>query len=606
VSARDRRLPIMSAPVLLAAGIFLAVLGTRLGLIRGAGSDLPYLDQWFEAIAGYIPYLAGDLHLSGLFAAHGEHRPFFGTAIALGLLILNGQWDPILQMTVSAVFWSAAGSLLFLALLRDDGGDRLVLWTGLVLLVFLVPFGWENTVRAAHASYYYLTAFSLAMIAFLPGSRPFSPRWIAGCLAGICAIFTMAPGLLAPVTVLALAALDAARDGRKWGKTLGKEAVTLAFCAAVVTAGLALKPHPEVNRALAANAPTDFLAALGRNLSWPIYTAPVWSLVNWMPFAALVVAYARDQVVATPAVRLTVGIGLWALLMGAATAYARGAGAPFLPHRYLDSICFGTLANAAALVFIRDVVWGRYGFVIRRLPPLWIAVNVVALAFLTARGVMVELPAGGRMLTDMGFRVAGYVATGDRKLLDGGDAPFPDRGRLLEMIRVLDGYGVLPAGIRKPVHVSQSAGSDPGWRKNRCPAGLALGTATFCNTTGKGAFAGEVVRKSRLPWLKFWIFRSEGEPLLLSVSDGKGVKNPLRAGRPDREGEWAPGYMRFSGLRGGILAVPGGVGVFGFSEPREMGRLSYYAVVLVGNWLPVLAAGLALLAAGLARVVKEQ
>src|SRR5580704_8303524 len=81
--------------------IFLIGLGAKFLLILKSNGPLPYYDQWDgEAIDLYVPYYEHALSFMDLFKAHNEHRIFFTRVYDLILLLLNGQWDSQLQMTL--------------------------------------------------------------------------------------------------------------------------------------------------------------------------------------------------------------------------------------------------------------------------------------------------------------------------------------------------------------------------------------------------------------------------------------------------------------------------------------------------------------------------
>ena len=50
----------------------------------------------------YVPFNEGCLSWRQIAALHNEHRVVFTRLLALGLLSLNGQWDPQLQQVVNA------------------------------------------------------------------------------------------------------------------------------------------------------------------------------------------------------------------------------------------------------------------------------------------------------------------------------------------------------------------------------------------------------------------------------------------------------------------------------------------------------------------------
>src|SRR5436305_11534640 len=97
-------------------GCLLAILGLKFLLIGRLGSPTPYFDQWAEPFDVYFPYLSHALSFDRLIQFHNEHRLLLTRLTALALLILNGTWDPILQMLVGATVHVVAIGTLLIAL----------------------------------------------------------------------------------------------------------------------------------------------------------------------------------------------------------------------------------------------------------------------------------------------------------------------------------------------------------------------------------------------------------------------------------------------------------------------------------------------------------
>jgi hypothetical protein len=159
----------------------------------------------------------------------------------------------------------------------------------------------------------------------------------------VTALFTVASGFLAAAAVFALVVLRIWRRPKTWKP----QTVTLGVCAAVTVAGLVLKADVRMHHLLQAHSAGEFLSALGANLAWPWIVVPPFALLNLLPLAALAWSHFRgsgdDQ-----AGELTLVIGLWTILQGAATAYARGAEGKPPGWRYTDSSSFILIANCPA------------------------------------------------------------------------------------------------------------------------------------------------------------------------------------------------------------------------------------------------------------------
>lgn len=263
----------------------------KLLMLQRCVNPLPYYDQWeAEAAAVYVPYYEHVLRIPDLFHPHNSHRIFFTRVYDLALLLLNRQWDSQLQMVLNAVIHCAtvAG---FAWLMAGLMGRRywLFIWVPFAIAV-MSPFGWENALWGFQSQFYFLLLFSLLTICLL-GSRPLSSPWRCGVFAGVCALFTMASGLLAFVAVGAVAILEILKKRREWRFHFP----TVAVCGALAFAGLLLVgTNYDVEHNASARSLKEFFTSLGNNLSWPIGLRPWLAPFNLFPLLLLAWVYLRS------------------------------------------------------------------------------------------------------------------------------------------------------------------------------------------------------------------------------------------------------------------------------------------------------------------------
>jgi hypothetical protein len=101
--------------IVLVTSFTLAAIGANLWIIATFGNSTPYHDDWDTLAAGlYVPYADSTLTLHDLVAPNGEHRHFTTRIISLTLTVMNGRWDPILQMIVNAGLHVALGVFVLL------------------------------------------------------------------------------------------------------------------------------------------------------------------------------------------------------------------------------------------------------------------------------------------------------------------------------------------------------------------------------------------------------------------------------------------------------------------------------------------------------------
>jgi hypothetical protein len=431
-------------PLLSAFALALVVLGAHWWLIGRYGTDLPWLDQWdAEAQGLYQPWHTGTLSIQSWFGPHNEHRIFFTRVLALGLLRLNGQWDPRLQMVVNAGLYAVIVAWLFLILRRGrTPGFQVSCW---VLLAVLgsAPYGATNTLLGFQSQFYFLAGFSLLAIYYLLNSHPGSFRWAAGVIGGCAALVSMGSGYAAAITVLAVLLCSALRSGKEFTQELRRQWITILAACALIAAGVFLRYSPPQNASFAAKSVADFGGFLLACLSWPDRPMSLLALIAWMPFGVFLTNYLRKQRPDQPAERFILGIGLWVVLQAVALAIYRANSGEGLESRYADILAFGLLANAICAIWLL----GSEGN-LRRFAPflaiLWLAVNAIGLYGTSFDGSAL---AWKQAMEVRRAATAGFVATDDQRYLDRAPA-HPDVNRLAALLRAPAIRPILPVGIR--------------------------------------------------------------------------------------------------------------------------------------------------------------
>ena len=190
------------------AALFLAVFGAKLWVVQLYGSPLPWWDQWFETASFFTHWRAGLLTWKDFIAPYCEHRILLTRLLDLGVVWLNGRWEPLLQMVVNAFIHATyAGGLAFTLwnfLGRKNGG----LVCFFLLPFFALPYAAENTLWAFNSQAYLLAVCFLPALVGLGFGRPGGGGWWLGWGAAILGLFTMASGLLTPATVAGLIILS--------------------------------------------------------------------------------------------------------------------------------------------------------------------------------------------------------------------------------------------------------------------------------------------------------------------------------------------------------------------------------------------------------------
>ena len=421
----------------------LTVLGSKLWLIKKLGSSTPYWDQWdAEGAFLFKPFIDGTLSWWQFIAHHNEHRILFTRLVALGLLVINQCWDPVLEMVANSFIHVAAiVSLLFVIL---DALDRatFVIFCLFVAVVFAIPFGWENTLAGFQSEFYFLMLFSILSLWLLSKSAGLQPAWWLGLLCSIAAYFNLASGALTVAASVAISIVQASTGHRRGAP----EIVAIGVQALLLIVMLADVPTLPGHDALKAHSITQFFQALLSAASWPWpFARIVFVIVMYFPLAIVTISTVRDRRGRGDFRWFVIGVGLWTILQIFSLAYGRAVGT--LASRYLDIFLVGIVTNFLCLLIVSEA---------KVLHPRWWRAAVVATWLVPVSGGLLEtaiykLPSQiakkRREATEQTNNLSEYLATNDIEKLENKPflaIPYPSAKRLAEVVALPEIRAILP------------------------------------------------------------------------------------------------------------------------------------------------------------------
>ena len=611
-------------PVGFALSLFAFILGVRWAVFDRYGMTLPEWDQWdAEGLKLLAPWYNQDHFLSALFTPHNEHRVVLTKLLNLGLTVANGHWDQRLEATFNALF-PASIAVAFFLLARRHLPRR---WLGAcgVFLGFILafPFAWQNVLGGFHSQQFFLVGLALIAIALLPFSKPWSGRWWIGATAALLGLLSMASGFFGAVVVIGLLGVQYFRRER----TLQSAWPTLVVCVAISALGWFTRHEFAPHASLKAQNLHDFAFTIIRSLQWPAPLSTWFALVLWLPWTWLVVrvVFVGSRPLSEPSRAFgyfILGLGVWVGLQLVATGYARGAGGPPPASRYIDTLVFGLIANALALM------WLAAPELLARPARRLLAVASLSWIIIFAWGSTTELrqmfrddlPAVKVYHDYCEINVRNYLYTGNEKFLDHEEIPYPGAIAFLERIGIPALRQILPVTVRPPLKVPVASSTFiradeqifyapvPGLSPTTPPLTY---RRTWGSYVDSNAPASELEFKSaplRAPVGGYLKFEITGEVSAsgnyLELRDAfTGAK--LATIRPDKApgASWRAAYVQAPSEKFVIYAQGAkGAPPFAFSEPVEMPAGSYWAWILNknGQLIAVLSLMIALILSGLA------
>jgi hypothetical protein len=473
-------------------------------------------------------------------------------------------------------------------LVKLFGSDLRTLIVLVVGLWSALPYGHENTLWAFESSFYFLLFFSLLAIWGLGLHPSFSGPWWAGAAGLVLACLSMASGFFAALVLLGLSALRLVTKRR-----LNRDGVILiVLCSAVVAVAFYFRTIVPGHAAIIANSFAVWATFFGSCLAWPFHTA--WAcFIMYLPAGLLFVRYLTKRFGSEETRRrqaeAVLSLSAWVILQAAAMAYLRGGNT--LPHpvsRYMDILALGAVANFFALLLlikeIPDTSAARQIGVI--FATCWIT-TVGAGSVLISQHELGPRDVRTESLSAIEGTVRAYVATGDRKYLEGNPPPvipYPKAERLAMLLDDPTIRSILPAVVRAPLHVDKASDVGDAFVPNgyspliRNPAyERGWGSYSAQGVTARGSMQTQPLT-THFRYLQFEIagYMRKGLSLVL---EGEETGRRVRVIPTNRQDEfWRLAYVVVPGKNTRILAGDENAEEwFGFREPRELARFSYYA-----------------------------
>ncbi|WP_233234466.1 hypothetical protein [Bordetella sp. LUAb4] len=456
-------------------GFFCLTVSLRWWLIGRYGNPVPFWDQWdAEAVRLYQPFVSGRLTWAEMLAPHNEHRIFTTRLLALGLFVLNGAWNPLLEMAVNAIL--LAGTLVMLSgfLAKSlKSGSRIAI-CGFLLALYAVPYASENTLAGFQAQFYFNLLFSFLALWLLTTRAAFSAGWLGGVFASAAAYFSLASGifaLAAAVPIMVLQATGSFLRARRQPPHETNDAtpepdprlclrlLAIVLLSILFVAGYFYTPQLASHADLKAHSLTEFVSALLRELAWPHVVRLRHILLMNLPLLLMCVMVCQPR--ARPISRGTwFLLALMAWVAGQMVTLAYGRAATVLAPRYLDLLSISVVLNFTCLLWCAQAMQAKPRKGAYVVCFLWVC--YVAFGIYQGRHEI-----GNSVLDKQRYsileqaNVSGYLTTGDRGYLYDKplmDIPYPDPGRLQMLLDEPGIRKLLPAAVLPPLEAQLHSG----------------------------------------------------------------------------------------------------------------------------------------------------
>ncbi len=450
------------ARLCLLLGMFLLIWGAKLWIINRFATASPFQDQWHGDGPILEAYVNHTLSPAQFFALHNEHRVAFSRLLCLILVILNGQWDNILETVAQAPLYILA--VLAIVSVTSAGMSPLAraAFAAFATAICMIPFGWENTLWGFQSAFYFAILAGIIVIWFCWRFDPLTPRWWAGALLAFASLFTIGSGVF---FVLAAAGFMAARilfdRPASWKTNLPAAILFLAIAAF----GIHIIPTLPNHDNLVAHGARDILTALTGVLSWPCNFH--WAcIILQAPFIILLLVSLIHHIPFSDRRWFALAVGMAFYIQALATAYKRFAF--WDASRYSDSWAILLIINCAALYFlIKSLRLWAYPCV-----ALWLAVASYGALDTAINRLPGELQDRRSLTLFTENNIRSYYSSGDWSYITGIVAhPNPGFRELLDSPSLRP---LLPPGLHSPAPalVPASQRGNTGFTPGGVPPGL--------------------------------------------------------------------------------------------------------------------------------------
>jgi len=575
----------------LLAGVFSTTFASKLFLIYHFGSEIPFWDQWDgEASNLLIPFLEGRFNWVNFFAPHNEHRIALTRLLVLVLFLMNGQWDPLVSMVAQAVLH--AGILTFLvAVVRSVLSFKSwSLFAGFTVLLYLLPFSWENTLWGFQSQFYFSLLCGLAGIWLTWKYVELSLGWFLGVLSLFAGLFSMGSGFLAILAVISVGAYRFVVVQPPRLKTF----IALAIYLLLLVLGMQLLVHVSRHDFLRAHNFIEFIEFLLLLLSWPTHFSFLGLILYLPTFVIGVIAILRRP----PRDHFSwffATLGLWVILSICALAFGRANSG--LASRYTDSLAFGILISFAAALYLETMLGEKFRKLMQAVIAICVAIVFIGIFHITSEELFTEIPRKKSWELYQKKYITDFLSNDNDKIFgtatEPGHVAYHSPNKLAEMLRNPTLRKILPAIVNIGIKPNSIVISDKSFVTN---GGVYHTTKPvnykpfFGSYSGTGdSSTGELLLEyPAILGVDHLSLAVAGYPLQesmqLFVKTGTGKKIPIKVPFNPQE-TWQEVVFENPGVPFSIVGVDGSPTTWlAVGLPTPIGRLSLWSKWLLSHW----------------------
>ena len=581
-----RRFPL--AAFLQGVGAVLVGAGLKLGLVARCGGDIPYFDQWAaEGAAILRPWLLGLFSWRNLFWPHGEHHPAVARASSLLCFGLNGQWDDRVQLVANVALFAVFLAAVVFWATRLFADWRRPVALALVALLLGAPGIHENYLWGFQAAFLGALTFGMLHLAGMTEGRSWR-GWALGAAAGVVALFSIAAGVASAAVLVGVGAFDLWRSRGRI-----RAGATVAFNLGLIGWGWWLMADALPASGAVVHSVAGLWERLTVLLAWPL-DRPVAVLFH-LPLVVVLVLVMRERGADRPKLLVAV-LGLWCWALLGCLAVGRGNGFNAVAVRYWDVLATGMVANALALL----VLWPAG----RRWRLTWVAGALVWSVVVGGAYWRFSGPEAldglarhyGALDLEQQTMVTSYLQTGRFGGRGDGDT-HPNLPHPVFTRPLLDDPAfrrVLPPSVVPPCTIEIDEQRSVGFARTTDAADGRAVLATVGSVDAERVLVSREIEACGRPYLRLTVRGVVAPGVAELYAEGEaGRRHDLLNARVASPGRFKTEHFEGGATRFHVVARVQPGHELAFTEPIELGRLSYFVPKILRQWPWVLGCGVA-------------
>lgn len=420
------------------ASAFLIVFGVMLLTLKFYSIPVPFYDEWdAEASWLYRLYELGTLELADVFAPHNGHRLPLTRLTALALYILNGGWDPQLQMIINGLLHAIICSVLVSILICQNYFSNSALPFFATVILFAIPFSWLSILVAFQTQFYFMMLFSVLAIHYLS-----SEKYFAGYSYAALAMLSMTPGAFALPAIIAMILVDALNK-RSITKTQLRHVFICSIVFLLFILALPVEPSAEAYKAQNLR---GFVVTVLATVSWPFLIRDGIGILIYVPLTIFILRALFKE----PVPRFLLASGFFIILQILAIGYFRGQAGAIPPNRYWEILIVGLWINGMSLAYLVNFTSSQ---IVKLLALVWLTIVAIGMNTIAVETFTKGLPDHKRNSLIAQTLASEYVKTGNQEVFvgrTGFEISYPNATALITILDRPITKELLPSSLGGP------------------------------------------------------------------------------------------------------------------------------------------------------------